>query len=82
MRSTSEEGTVTRKQVRIIHQSLFQPCQSLISEFKERIYISLAEKLDVIGLIHPPHAQLPLHLQSGLCFGLREWVQVPAYEWH
>lgn len=70
------------KKARIIHQSLFQPCQSLISEFKERIYMSLAEKLDVTGLIHPPHPQLPPHLQSGLCFGLGEWVQVAAYEWH
>lgn len=82
MSSTSKERNVTRKKAHIIHLSLFQPCQSLISEFKERIYISLAEKLDVIGLIHPPHPQLPRHLQSGLCFGLREGVQVAAYEWH
>lgn len=82
MCSTSKERNVTRKRARIIHQSLFQPWQSLISELKEKIYISLAEKLDVIGLIHPLHPELPPHLQSGLCFGLREWVQVTAYEWH
>lgn len=59
MCSTSKERNVTRKRARIIHQSLFHPCQSLISELKEKIYISLAEKLDVIGLIHPVHPPAP-----------------------
>lgn len=63
---------MTRKQAGIIHQSLFQPGKNLIFELKQRIYILLAEELDIIGLIYThPQAPSPTS-KSVLCFGLRE----------
>lgn len=57
---------MTQKQASIIHQSRFQPGQSLI-------YIFLDEKLDIIGLIHSPTSSP--NPTSNLCFALASGIR-------
>lgn len=78
MHSIQRDTCNEEKRSLYIYQSFAALDKSYFCEFRQRIYISLAKRLDVIGLIH----QVFLPQKSVLCFGLRDLVQVTTYQWH
>lgn len=58
--------------------SLFQSPKSHFCEFIQRIYMSLAKRLDITGLIH----QIFHPKKSVLPFSLRDLLQVSTHQEH